>query len=95
MEERKQHMAGLSDQSAQREDPGAKGDMQTYMGITENSLTAIGKEVDSLLEYILSLSNLNQTYKQVRRNRGSGGMDKMEVEELLPYLRQHKKGQPQ
>jgi group II intron reverse transcriptase/maturase len=90
MEGRKQHMARLSDQPAQRVEPGAKGGMQTFMGITENSLTAIGQEVNSLLENILSPSNPNQAYKQVRRNRGSGGMDKMEVAELLPYLRRHR-----
>jgi retron-type reverse transcriptase len=90
MEERKQNKARLSDQPVQRVGLGAKGGMQTFMGITENSLTAIDQEMDSLLENILSPSNLNQAYKQVRRNRGSGGIDKMEVEDLLPYLRQHK-----
>ena len=30
------------------------------------------------------------TYKQVKSNKGSGGIDRMEVDELLPYLRCHK-----
>jgi hypothetical protein len=53
MEGRKQHMARLSDQPAQRVELGAKGGMQTFMGITENSLTATGQEADRLLENIL------------------------------------------
>ena len=61
--------------------------MQTFIGITENHLTAIKQEKGELLEYILSPSNLNLAYKQVK---GSGGIDRMEVDELLPYLRCHK-----
>ena len=34
--------------------------------------------------------NLNRAYKQVKSNKGSGGIDKMDVEQLLPYLRSHK-----
>ncbi|WP_423776072.1 hypothetical protein [Bacteroides acidifaciens] len=60
------------------------------MGITENHLTAIKQEKVELLEYILSPSNLNLAYKQVKSNKGSGGIDRMEVDELLPYLRCHK-----
>jgi len=63
---------------------------QTYMGIIENTFTHFNRPKDGLLEIILSPSNLNQAYKQVKSNKGSGGIDKMEVEELLPYLRQHK-----
>jgi group II intron reverse transcriptase/maturase len=90
MEGRKQHIEHLSDPSAQGVELRAMIGMQTFIGITENGLTAIAHEGESLLEYILSPSNLNQAYKQVKRNKGSGGIDKMEVEELLPYLRQHK-----
>jgi retron-type reverse transcriptase len=64
--------------------------MQTFMGITESSLTTFEGKRNGLLEYILSPSNLTLAYRQVKRNKGSGGIDKMEVEELLPYLRQHK-----
>ena len=64
--------------------------MQTFIGITENHLTAIKQEKGELLEYILSPSNLNLAYKQVKSNKGIGGIDRMEVDELLPYLRCHK-----
>lgn len=63
---------------------------QTYIGITENTFTHFNCPKDGLLEFILSPVNLNQAYKQVKSNKGSGGVDKMEVEELLPYLLQHK-----
>ena len=53
---------------------------QTYMRITENNLTNNHQLGNGLLEYILSPSNLNLAYKQVKRNKGSGGVDKMEVE---------------
>lgn len=39
---------------------------------------------------ILSPSNLNKAYLSVIRNKGAGGVDKMEVDELGDYLRQHK-----
>ena len=45
---------------------------------------------DDLLERILSPANLNKAYKQVLSNGGSGGVDKMETEELLPFLKLHK-----
>ena len=43
-----------------------------------------------MLEYILTSDNLNRAYRQVKANKGSGGIDGMEVEQLLPYLREHK-----
>lgn len=89
-EGRKQNIETLSDQSAQRVEPEVMIGMQTFMGITENHLTAIKQEKGELLEYILSPSNLNLAYKQVKSNKGSGGIDRMEVDELLPYLRCHK-----
>lgn len=35
--------------------------------------------------------NLNKAYKQVKSNKGSGGIDGMQVDELLPYLRENQK----
>ena len=90
MRGRKQNIETLSDQSAQRVEPEVMIGMQTFIGITENHLTAIKHEKVELLEYILSPSNLNLAYKQVKSNKGSGGIDHMEVDELLPYLRCHK-----
>ncbi len=62
---------------------------QTFMWITENNLTnnQLGY---GLLEMILSPSNLNEAYRQVKRNKGAGGVDEMEVESLKNYLVENK-----
>lgn len=64
--------------------------VQTIIGITENHLVEVNFTTEHLMEYIFSPVNLNNAYLQVERNSGASGVDKMEVEELLPYLRQHK-----
>lgn len=63
---------------------------QTFLWITENNLTDTNQLGDGLLEMIVSPSNLNRAYQQVKRNKGSGGVDKMEVESLKDYLVIHK-----
>lgn len=60
------------------------------MWITENQLTDFNQLGYGMLEYILSPSNLNAAYLQVKRNKGAGGVDKMEVESLKDYLVSHK-----
>ena len=44
-----------------------------------------------LLEHILSNENLRQAYKRVVRNKGAGGVDGMQVDELLPWLKTNQK----
>lgn len=63
--------------------------VQTVIGITENHLVEVNFTTEDLMEYIFSPSNLSNAYLQVKRNAGASGVDRMEVEELLPYLRQH------
>jgi group II intron reverse transcriptase/maturase len=43
----------------------------------------------ALLEKVLERDNLNKAYKRVKANGGSAGIDKMTVEEMLPYLKEH------
>jgi len=62
---------------------------QTFMWITENNLTD-NQSGYGLLEMILSPSNLNEAYRQVKRNKGAGGVDQMEVESLKGYLVENK-----
>jgi group II intron reverse transcriptase/maturase len=57
--------------------------------ITENNITDANEPKERLLERILERGNLNQAYKRVKANKGAGGVDKMEVGELLTYLREH------
>ena len=44
---------------------------------------------NELLELIIRRENLNRAYRQVKKNRGSAGIDRMQVDELLPYLREN------
>ncbi len=59
----------------------------TGSGITENNITNADRPEDGLLEEILTPSNLNQAYKRVKKNKGAGGVDGMQVEYLLQYLK--------
>ena len=57
------------------------------MRITENNLTSNNHQSgNGFLEQILSPSNLNSAYRQVRRNKGAGGVDRMDVGSLKDYL---------
>jgi len=58
------------------------------------SATAAGMEVGdsvsaSLIDKLLSKKTLNEAYKRVKRNGGAPGIDKMTIEEALPYLQEH------
>jgi len=59
----------------------------TEKRITENNITDADREVNGLLEQILDPDNLNKAYKQVKKNKGSHGVDGMSVEHLLHYLK--------
>ena len=63
---------------------------QIYIWITEINITNADQPSSGMLEQILSPTNLTQAYKRVKSNKGSGGIDKMEVESLLDYLVYHK-----
>lgn len=61
-----------------------------YQRITKNNSTITNFQQESLLEKILDRNNLNKAYKKVKSNKGAGGVDKMNVDELLTYLRDNK-----
>lgn len=42
-----------------------------------------------LMEKVVEYGNLKKALKRVEGNKGSPGVDKMEVNELLPYLKEH------
>lgn len=60
----------------------------TYIGITENNEVTPTQE-DGLLGKILNPYNLNEAYLHVFRNKGSHGVDKMQVGMLMDYLKAH------
>jgi len=55
--------------------------------ITENNNFDVDTGGNKLMEGILSQENLDRAYKQVKRNKGAHGVDGMEVEHLLQYLK--------
>ena len=60
-----------------------------YSKITEKSGVITDYWTNNLLDLILRKDNLNNAYKQVRKNKGKGGIDGMQVDELLPFLREN------
>jgi group II intron reverse transcriptase/maturase len=83
---RKHHKA---DDYCQRDSAEHKGygRVLTEKRITENNITDADRNGYGLLEQILSQENLNKAYKRVKKNKGSYGVDGMEVEHLLQYLK--------
>ncbi|GHV49904.1 group II intron reverse transcriptase/maturase [Bacteroidia bacterium] len=62
---------------------------QAFLWMTESEDTRGQGELNTL-EHALSPANLNAACKQVVRNKGAGGIDEMEVNELEDYLKGHK-----
>ena len=58
--------------------------------ITENNDFIMDMQTGGLLERILDRDNMNNAYLRVKSNKGVGGVDKMSVDELLPYLKGNK-----
>lgn len=61
--------------------------VQTYIWMTEDNVVEEPFDKEHLLETILDPKNLNRAYKQVMKNKGCGGVDKMSCEQLLPWLK--------
>ena len=55
--------------------------------ITENNIANANESKERLLEKILDRGNLNNAFKRVKSNKGAHGVDGMEVNELLQYLK--------
>jgi len=70
---------------------GEHAEVCTSPKIAENNVTNTNEQTEGLLEQILAGENLNLAYKQVKRNKGAGGIDGMQVDELLPFLRENRK----
>jgi RNA-directed DNA polymerase len=57
--------------------------------IAENNSSITEFWTNNLLELILRSDNMNKAYKKVKSNKGKGGIDGMQVDELLPFLREN------
>jgi len=86
MKGREQKISKDSYQNKDRAELEGYSGAQTYMRITENNIANFNESNYGLLEQILSPTNLNLAFKKVKANKGSGGIDKMEVESLKDYL---------
>lgn len=86
MKGRKQKISQDSCLQNKRAEPEDYVGVQTSMWITENNLTSLEQTGYGMLEQILSPANLNAAYKRVKQNKGSGGIDEMQVESLKDYL---------
>ncbi len=69
---------------------GRNAGVYAHEWITGNPDTNTDFWMDNLLDTILRNDNLNAAYKKVKANKGAGGVDGMQVDELLPYLREHR-----
>ena len=65
-------------------------EVPAHVRIAEHNDIITDLSADSLLRKILSRDNMNEAYRKVKSSRGTGGVDKMSVDELLPYLREHR-----
>lgn len=68
---------------------GKYAEVSVYQRITENNNIITDFWTDKLLELTLRKDNLNKAYKKVKANKGKGGIDGMQADELLPYLKEH------
>ena len=60
-----------------------------YSKITEKSGIITDYWTNNLLDLILRKDNLNKAYRKVKSNKGKGGIDGMQVDELLLFLREN------
>lgn len=92
-EGRMQKISALNDSRPQKNRPEAEGyeGVQTFMRVVDGYLTTEQpRQKYPLLERILSPDNLNRAYLQVKRNGGAPGIDKMDCDRLLGYLKGHR-----
>ena len=62
-------------------------EVSAHQRIAENNGIITNFQADKLLEKILTNDNLNQAFKKVKSNKGAGGVDGMNVDELLSFLK--------
>lgn len=74
---------------------GRAGESGTGTGllVEQQSRMALNKTEDlatDLMERICERANLNRAYKRVKSNKGASGIDGMTIEELGPWIREHR-----
>ncbi|WP_331664228.1 hypothetical protein [Lacrimispora sp.] len=66
-------------------------EVSAHQKITENNDIITDFQMNKLMEKTLQAGNLNNAYRKVKSNKGAGGVDGMEVAELLLYLKDNGK----
>ena len=66
-------------------------EVSAHQRIAENNNIITDFQTDNLMEQILHKDNLNKAYKKVKSNKGAGGVDGMNVDELLGFLKDNQK----
>ncbi len=69
---------------------GEQAEASAHVRIAEHNDIIANLPADSLLRHVLARDNLNAAYRKVKANRGTSGVDRMSVEELLPYLKERR-----
>jgi len=89
------YQRSLFEESAEGLRHGTTGDGGTGAGVSEESQLSTASDparalTERLLEEVCQPDNLNRAYERVKANRGAPGVDGMTVDELLPWLAEHK-----
>ncbi len=91
MKERMQNTSANAHGCPQKDRTASEGyvGVQTYMEIVEGELVEMHFEGKGLMEQIIDFANLRTAYKQVVRNKGKGGVDGMDVNDLFTWCQSH------
>ena len=89
IERRKQNNGTITNRGDSVEHKG-HGNRQSVSRIIEKDDINTNKPTEKILEQILLRDNMNNAYLKVKRNKGAGGVDKMEIDKLLEHLKTHR-----
>jgi RNA-directed DNA polymerase len=83
------------DSMAEKPEPGPGGSGRNPRGTGTGASNATARQETvcrdeyGLMEAVVERGNMTAAYRKVKANKGASGVDGMEVEELLPHLREH------
>jgi group II intron reverse transcriptase/maturase len=66
-----------------------RGEVHSISTASKDGRNNVQRYTSNTLEMILERENMKEAYKRVVANKGSHGVDGMEVDELLPYLKEN------
>ncbi|MEG6570874.1 group II intron reverse transcriptase/maturase, partial [Thermoanaerobacterium thermosaccharolyticum] len=66
-----------------------RGEVHSISTASKDGRNNVQRYTSNMLEMILDRENMKEAYKRVVANKGSHGVDGMEVDELLPYLKEN------